>query len=201
MELEELRNIWSQHEKMLVENTVLNRELLMKVLIKNTEKRIDWLKIRSLVGLILPFILTIFIVLPRIQYSLELDFLIGILLFVPLYILSYIWAIKLYIHIERLNPIGPVTTVSKQLKLIEKYKMMTTSYGYMLAPFMIIGIFLSAGMPFLSAKMIPFYTLMVISFLIGLYVRSKYGLVAQVRKIDQEIEEISRLEKDKEMEA
>jgi len=36
----------------------------------------------------------------------------------------------------------------------------------------------------------------VVSFLIGRYVHSKYGLVAQVRKIEKEIEEISRLEQD-----
>lgn len=196
MELEELRNIWSQHEKLLVENTVLNRELLMKVLIKNTEKRIDWMKIRSLVGLILPFILILFIVIPRIQFTLELEVLIGLILFVPLYIISYTWAIKLYLYIERVNLDGPVTTVSKQLKLVEKYKLKTTKENYILAPFMIVGIFLSAGIPFLSSKMIPFYALMVISFVIGLYIRSKYGLIAQVKKIEKEIEEISRLEQD-----
>ncbi len=196
MELEELRNIWSQHEKLLVENTVLNRELLMKVLIKNTEKRIDWMKIRSLVGLILPFILILFIVIPRIQFTLELEVLIGLILFVPLYIISYTWAIKLYLYIERVNLDGPVTTVSKQLKLVEKYKLKTRKENYILAPFMIAGIFLSAGIPFLSSKMIPFYALMVISFIIGLYIRSKYGLIAQVKKIEKEIEEISRLEQD-----
>lgn len=199
MELEELINIWSQHEKTLVENTVLNRKLLKKVLIKNTEKRIDWLKIRSLVGLILPFILIIFIVIPRIQFTLKFEFLIGLILFIPLYVLSYTWAIKLYIHVERVNPNSPVTTARRQLKLVEKYKLKTTRDNYILAPFMVIGIFLSAGIPFFSAKMIPFYALMVISFLIGMYVRSKYGLVAQVRKIENEIEEISRLEQDTEI--
>lgn len=195
MELEELKQTWSDHEKMLIENTVLNRELLMRVLLKSTEKHIDWLKIRSLAGLILPLILIIFIVLPRIRFSLEFDFIIGLILFVPLYILSYVWAIKLYIHIERLNPVGPVTAVSRQLKLIEKYKIKTTRDNYILAPFMIVGIFLSAGITFLSGKMIPFYVLMLISFFIGLYVRSKYGIVARVRKIEKEIEDISRLEK------
>jgi hypothetical protein len=201
MELEELRNIWSQHEKTLVENTVLNRKLLKKLLIKNTEKRIDWLKIRSLFGLILPFILLIFIVIPRIQFTFEFQFLIGLILFIPLYVLSYTWAVKLYIHIERVNPNSPLTTARKQLKLVEKYKLKTSRDNYILAPFMVIGIFLSAGIPFFSATMIPFYALMLISFLIGMYVRSKYGLVAQVRRIENEIEEISKLEQDNEIAA
>jgi hypothetical protein len=196
MEIDEIKTIWTQHEKVLVENTKMNKELLKKLLLVNAEKRIDWLKIKSLVGLILPLIGIIFIAIPRIQFTFETDVVIGIVLFVSLSAITYIWAIKLYLRIERLNPNGPITTVSKQLKLVEKYKMRNTKYGLMLAPIIIIGVFLSVGMPFLSAKMIPFYALMVVVFLISTYIRTKHGLVAQVRKIDRDIEEISKLEMD-----
>jgi hypothetical protein len=196
MEIDEIKTIWTQHEKVLVENTKMNKELLKKLLLVNAEKRIDWLKIKSLVGLILPLIGIIFIAIPRIQFTFETDVVIGIVLFVSLSAITYIWAIKLYLRIERLNPNGPITTVSKQLKLVEKYKMRNTKYCLILAPFMIIGVFLSAGIPFLSPKMIPFYALMVVVFLISTYIRTKHGLVAQVRKIDRDIEEISKLEMD-----
>lgn len=196
MEIDEIKASWLQHEKMLVKNTRMNNDLLIKLLLKNAEKRIDWLKIKSLLGLILPIIAIIFIVIPRIQFTLEADFIIGTVLFVSLSALTYIWAIKLYLRIERLNPSGPVTAVSKELKSLEKYKLKIRRQGLMLAPLMIIGVFLSAGIPFLSSKMIPFYVLMLISFLIGNYVQAKHGLVAQVRKIDREIEEISKLEMD-----
>jgi len=102
---------------------------------------------------------------------------------------------------ELSDPNSPVTIARKQLRLAEKYKLKITRASYILAPFMIVGIFLTAGMPFLSIKMIPFYILMVVSFLIGMYVRSKYGLVAQIRKIEKEIEEISILEQDGEIAA
>lgn len=196
MEIDEIKASWLQHEKMLVKNTRMNNDLLIKLLLKNAEKRIDWLKVKSLLGLILPIIAIIFIVIPRIQFTLEADFIIGTVLFVSLSVLTYIWAIKLYLRIERLNPSGPVTAVSKELKSLEKYKLKIRRQGLMLAPLMIIGVFLSAGIPFLSSKMIPFYVLMLISFLIGNYVQAKHGLVAQVRKIDREIEEISKLEMD-----
>lgn len=196
MEIDEIKASWLQHEKMLVDNTRMNNDLLIKLLLKNAEKRIDWLKVKSLLGLILPIIAIIFIVIPRIQFTLEADFIIGTVLFVSLSVLTYIWAIKLYLRIERLNPSGPVTAVSKELKSLEKYKLKIRRQGLMLAPLMIIGVFLSAGIPFLSSKMIPFYVLMLISFLIGNYVQAKHGLVAQVRKIDREIEEISKLEMD-----
>lgn len=196
MELDELKSIWTQHEKILVEHTVFNRELLKKLLKVNATKRIDWLKIRMLTALILPLPLFIIIVVPHIQFTFEFDKIIGLVLFLSIFVTTYIWSIKVYIQIDRLNPDGPVTTVRKQLKLAEKYKLKFTRYSYYLAPFMIVGIFLSAGIPFLSSKMIAFYALMVVSFLIGWYVRSKHGLVAQIRKIDRDIDEISRLETD-----
>ncbi len=196
MELDELKSNWIQHEKMLVENTVLNKTLLRKLLLVNAEKSIDWLKIRSLTSLILPLVLVIFIAIPRIQFTLKFDVVLGIVLFVSLSLLSYIWAIRVYLLIEKLNFNGPVLHVSKQLRLIEKYKLKITRYGFMLAPFMIVGIFLSAGIPFFSSKMILFYILMVVSFLIGMYVRSKHGLVAQIRKLERDLEEISELELD-----
>ena len=198
MELDELKTIWTQHEKVLVENTVLNKELLRKLLKANAGKRIDWLKIRLLTGVILPLPLFILIVVPRIQFTLEFEVIIGTIVFLSIFVITYIWSIKVYIQIERLNPNGPVTTVRKQLKLAEKYKLKFTRYSYFLAPFMIVGIFLSAGIPFYSSEMILFYALMVVSFLIGLYVRSKHGLLVQIRKIDSDIEEISKLEMESE---
>lgn len=81
-----------------------------------------------------------------------------------------------------------------QLKLVEKYKLKITRNGFILNPFMIVGVFL-------SAKMIPFYALMVVVFLVSMYVRSKHGLLAQIRKIDRDIKEISKLELDSEIAA
>jgi hypothetical protein len=197
MELDEIKAIWTQHEKILVDNTRINKELLKKLLMKNAEKRIDWLKIKSLAGLVLALLGIIFVAIPRIQFTLEPASVIGIVLFVSLAGITYGWAIKLYLLIERLSPDAPVTTVRKQLNLVEKQKLKIKKYGLILAPFMIVGIFLSAGIPFLSVKMIPFYILSVIVFLISTYIRSKHGLVVQIRKIDKEMEEISNLELDK----
>jgi hypothetical protein len=196
MELEELKTVWIQHEKMLLENTVLNKKMLRKLLILNAEKRIDWLKIRTLSTLILPLIGVVFIVMPRIQFILKFDAVLGLVLFGSTFIVSYIWAVRLYLLVEKLNFHASVVSVSKQLRQVEKYKLKITRHGLMLAPFMIVGIFLSAGIPFLSSKMIPFYTLMLIVFLISTYIRTKHGLVARLRKLEKDLEEISELERD-----
>ena len=194
MELDEMKEIWTQHERMLVEHTLLNKELIRKLLIVNAEKRTDWIKIRMLASLILSFAGIILIAIPRIEFTLKFDVIIGIILFVSITIISFIWAIRVYLLLEKVNFKESVLLVSKQLKLAEKYKLKIKKNGLILAPLMIIGIFLSAGIPFLSVKMIPFYALMIIVFLISTYIRTRYGLVAQIRKIDKDIEEISKLE-------
>jgi len=194
MEQDELQSIWTQHEKKLIESTQINKALIKKLLIANAEKRIDWIKIRNLANLILPLILIPVIAIPHIQFTFKFDVVLGIILFVSLSVITYIWAIRVYLLIEKLNFDESILSVSKQLKLVAKYKLKITRYGLMLAPFMIIGVFLSAGIPFFSPRMIPFYALMVIVFLISTYIRTKHGLVAQVRKIDRDIEEIAKLE-------
>lgn len=80
------------------------------------------------------------------------------------------------------------------MRIVEKYKLKTKKNSLILAPFMIIDIFLAAGIPFLSPKMIPFYFLMFIVFLISAYAQTKHGLVARLRKLEMDLEEISKLE-------
>lgn len=196
MELDELKRLWLHHEQQLVASTRINRALLRRLLVTNSGKRIDWIKIKSLIGLILPLPLIAFIAFPRIEFVLRFDVILGIVLFVSLSVLTYIWAIRLYLLLEKLNIGESILHVRKQLKIIEKYKLKTRKNCLMLAPLMIIGIFLSAGIPFLSVKMIPFYALMVVVFLVSNYIRSRYGLLAQIRKIDTDLEEISKLEND-----
>ena len=196
MELEELKSAWIQHERVLLENTSVNKEMLRKLLLLNVGKRIDWLKIKKLAGLILPLIGIVFIVIPRIQFSLQFDAVLGLILFGSMCIISYIWLIREYLLIEKLNLNESITTVSKQLRVIERYKLKITKNAYILAPFMIVGVFLSAGIPFLSTKMIPFYALCIIVFLISTYIRTKHGTVARLRKLEKDIEEISKLERE-----
>lgn len=199
MELDEIRAYWLQHEKKLVEHTRINTELLRRVLLINTDKRMNWLKIRTLVNLILPLLallLALFIVIPRVEHTFNAEVIIGIAIFGSFSVITYTWAIRFYLLVDKLNLSESLTSVRKQLKMAEKYKTKMTKYGLMFAPFAVVGIFLSAGIPFLSAKMIPFYALMVIVFLISTYVRRKHGVVVQIKNINKDIEEISALEVD-----
>ncbi|MGW8316452.1 MAG: hypothetical protein ACWGNV_12685 [Bacteroidales bacterium] len=194
--MDELQRIWLHHEQQLAAGTRINRELIRKLLIANTDKRIDWIKIKSLISLVLPLPLIAIIVVPRIEFVPSFGVILGIVLFVSLSVITYIWAVRLYLLIDKLNSDETILHFRRQLKIVEKYKLKTKRNGLMLAPVMIIGVFLSAGIPFLSVKMIPFYGLMVAVFLVSNYIRSKHGLLAQIRKIDRDLEEIATLEQD-----
>jgi len=187
---------WSRHEQQLIRQTRINQVLLRKLLISNAGKRIDWMKYRSLGSLILVTALVIILVIPRIQLVPEPEIIIGIILFGSMFILSYYWAVKLHLRIEGVRPDESLTSVRKQLKSVERYKLKITRYNFILAPFMITGIFLSLGIPFLSSRMVPFYALCILVFLASTYVRNRHGMLARIRKIDRDLEEISKLELD-----
>jgi hypothetical protein len=194
MELDELKTVWLQHEKTLVEQTRVNFELLRRILISNTEKSINWLKIRTLASLILPVVLIIFIAVPRVTYPFTGEVIAGLMLFGSLAVITYAWTLRYYLLVEKLDLNEPITSVSRQVKMLIKYKLKIKHYGLAMAPFAVIGIFLSAGIPFLSVKMIPFYALMGIVFLVSTYLRSKHGSIVQLKKINQDLEEIAKLE-------
>jgi len=197
MELQELQNIWVQYERDLAKNTQINKEILRNILLTKTEKKVNWLKIRSLINLIFPIPMFIFIVIPRLEFSLEIKFIVGIVVVVVFSIVSYAWAIKYYILVNKLDFYEPLTSVKKHLIEAEKYKFRITRFGLMLAPFMIIGIFLSVDFPIFSEKMILFYSLMLIVMILSAFIQKKHGVLANLKRIKRELEEIVKLEGEK----
>ncbi len=101
-------------------------------------------------------------------------------------IVSYAWAIKYYLLVNKLDFLEPITSQRKHLIDAEKYKFRITRFGLMLAPFMIIGVFLSAGIPFFSEKMI-----------LTAFIQKKHGLLSSLKRIKRELEEIVKLEGEK----
>jgi len=68
MEINELQMLWQQQNTHILENTRINKEVLKRILIMNPEKRINREKIKSLINLISPIALVIFIFIPNFHY-------------------------------------------------------------------------------------------------------------------------------------
>jgi len=194
MELSELKEMWHQNDKKLSENTRINKEVLKRMLIAKPEKRIRWEKIKTGVNLILPIALILLILVPNIQYRSSIDFYIGILLFGAVSSLIYYWTVRYYMLVRNIDFASSVTSIKKNIKKLEKYKIKLKKLGYVLMPFGITGIFLMGKIPLFSTKSILPVTLIVLVIIVSIYYTFKHSIVEQFRKLDNEIEELEQLE-------
>jgi hypothetical protein len=196
MELIELQNIWQQYDKKLSENTHLNKEILKMMLKSKPEKRVTWIKLKAAFNLILPIVLILGILVPRVEFRNETSFYIGFLLFGPFALLTYYWAIRYYLLITKIDFNQSITTIKKNIKEVEKYKIKITKFGYNFVPFAMTGVFLIANIPILSKHSILPISLIISVFIISAYITIKYSIFERFKTINREIEEIEQLEKE-----
>jgi len=195
MELIELQNIWQQYDKKISENMTLNKEILRRMLQSKPEKRISWIKLKAGFNLILPIVIILVIMIPHIAFRYEINFYIGILLFGSFAFITYYWAIRYYLLINKVDFNNPITLIKKDIKQVEKYKIKVTKFSYIFAPFGLTGVFLMANMPILSKHSLLPISLIIIVFLFSIYITFKFSIFERFAKINKEIEEIEKLEK------
>jgi hypothetical protein len=196
MELTELQNIWQEYDKKLSQNTRLNKEILIMMLKSKPQKRVTWIKLKAAFNLILPIILILGIWVPRVEFRNETSFYVGFLLFGPFALLTYYWAIRYYLLINKIDYNNSITAIKKNIKEIEKYKIKMTKFGYIFAPFAMTGVFLIANIPILSKDSFLPISLIIIVMGISIYCTFKYSIFERFRKLNMEIEEIEQLEKE-----
>ena len=196
MELTELQNIWQQYDKKISENTRLNKEILKMMLKSKPEKRVTRIKLRALFNLIIPVILIPLIFIPRVEFRNETGFYVGFLLFGPFALLTYYWAIKYYLMINKIDFNDSITAIKKNIKEVEKYKIKMTKFGYIFSPFAMTGVFLIANIPILSKHSFLPISLIISVFIISIYITFRYSIFERFKTINREIEEIEQLEKE-----
>jgi len=196
MELIELENIWKEYDRKVMDNARLNKEILKRMLIVKPERRLTWMKIWAAFNLLSPLILLLIVLMADIQFQITSYFYIGLCLFVPAYLLTYMWEVKYFRLVRKIDFSAPILTIKKKIAELEKYKITITRNRYILMPFAIIGILLMIlqGNVFTS-EFLVFLFLIVVVFLLSVYVRFKYSINERFKKLNQEIEEINDLEK------
>jgi glucan phosphoethanolaminetransferase (alkaline phosphatase superfamily) len=196
MELTELQNIWQQYDKKLSENTRLNKEVLKMMLKSKPEKKVNWIKLKAAFNLILPIVIILVIMVPRVEFRNETSFYVGFFLFGPFALLTYYWAIRYYLLINKIDFNNSISTTKKNIKEVEKYKFKMTKFGYLFSPFAMAGVFMIANIPILSKQSFLPISLIISVFIISIYVTFKYSIFEQFKKLNMEIDEIEQLEKE-----
>ncbi len=199
MELSELQNIWQQYDKKITQNTRLNKEILRLMLISKPRRRLNWIKIRAVYSILSPLIFVIALLVLNVQFYISISFYIGLALFLPVYTITYIWDIKYFKLIRKIDFSMPVLTLKKDITQLEKYKIKKTRIRYMLMPFAIAGFLLmiihSMNFSLNFVSIIPLL-LIILVFLSSMYITFKYSIYERFKKLNKDIDEIERLEKE-----
>ena len=196
MELNELQNIWLQYDRKIIDNTHLNKEILKRMLMSKPEKRLNWIKIKAGFNVLSPAILILLIKVMDMKFSLTSSFYIGLSLFLILFIINYIWNIRYFLLIRKIDFSGAILSIKKQIAELEKYKIKTTKIRYLIMPFAIIGIFfMLIQKPIFNTESIVMFVLIMLVYISSIYYTFKYSISEQFRKLNKEIFEIEELEK------
>jgi hypothetical protein len=197
MELIELENIWKEQNKKITNNTRLNKEILRRMLISKPEKRINWIKIKAVFNVMSPIILPLFVVIMKVQFQITTQFYVGLSIFLIIYLTIYVWDVKYFLLIRKIDFSDSILNIKKHVAIIEKYMIKKTRIRYFLMPFAIIGIFLMlVQKPVFNNESIVMFVLIILVFISSIYYTFKYSVFERFRILNREIEEIENLEKE-----
>lgn len=194
MELTDLQQMWTQHNKDVNENTRINKLLLRNLLISKTSRKLNWIKVKTIFNMVLPIVLVATILIPRIEMRNELNFIIGSLLFGIVFIIGYIWNIQYFLKISKIDLTNEVTKTKKDIMEFEKYKFKTTKLSYMIIPIALIGMFMMMEFPFFAKSSLVPISLIIFVMLSSIYITFRFSIFEWFRKINNEIVEIEKLE-------
>lgn len=195
MEINELQMLWQQQNTQILENTRINKEVLKRILIMNPEKRINREKIKSLINLISPIALVIFIFIPSFHYRDTVIYITGLLMFVTVFFLIYYWQVMYFLLLNKVDFSATIVVIKKQIATLEKYKIKTTKLKYALMPIAILGIFgMLIQKPNFNNESIVLFVLIVAVFTASALVTFKISIKEQFRQLNKEINEVEKIE-------
>ena len=199
MELTELQNIWQEYDKKISENTRLNKEILRHILLEKPQRRLNWIKIKAGLWIFSPVLFIFFILILKVQFNISARFYVGLGLFLPVYIINYIWDIRYYKLIRETDFTMPVLSIKKLFAELEKYKIKTTKIRYLLMPVAMVGFLLmiihKITFRFDFISILPLL-LIVLVFFSSMYFTFKYSIYERFRKLNNDIKEIEQLEQE-----
>jgi len=199
MELTELQNIWQEYDKKISENTRLNKEILRLILLEKPQRRLNWIKIKAGLWIFSPVLFVSLILILNVQFNISTRFFIGLGLFLPVYIITYIWDIRYFKLIRGIDFAMPVLSIRKVITELEKYKIKTTKIRYLLMPLAMAGFLLmiihkiTFSFDFLS--ILPLL-LIILVFFLSMYFTFKYSIYKRFIKLNKDIDEIEQLEQE-----
>jgi hypothetical protein len=199
MEMSELQYLWQEYNKKISETTSLNKEILRHILLEKPQRSFRWIKIKAGLRIFSPLLFVLLVMILKVQFNISTRFYIGLGLFLPVFIITYFWDVKYYMLLRGVDFSMPVLSIKKITAELEKYKIKTTKIRYLLMPLAMLGFLLmiihKIPLNFSFLSVIPLL-LIVLVFFSSMYITFKYSINERFKKLNKDISEIDKLEKD-----
>lgn len=193
MEWTEFQGMWQQHDAHLAESIRINREILRQVLCSKPERRLRWMKVRAIYGMIIPIPILCIALIPNAKFRDEWDFYLGLILLVTIVAIGIYRAYQYYVLVQEINFTHPVAETKKQLIQLDKFRLKTLNYGFLnfvALPAVILICQIPVNVIFL------WISIFIVVFAIGIrYIHSR-RFKKQLNDFDIELEKIEQLEKE-----
>lgn len=196
MDINELQNVWRDYDRKISENTCLNKEILRNMLVRRPEKKVNWMRIKATGWLLSPLLFVFLVAVLKVEFIISARFFIGLGLFLPVFLLGYVWDVRYFMLTRRIDLAEPVLSIKRVLTEIEQYKIRTTRTRYLLMPVAMTGFILMIVKKFTFSpdfvSMLPI-VLIVVVFFSSWYFTSKYSVYDQFARLNRDLDEIKKL--------
>lgn len=194
MELKELTNIIQVYDQKITENNRLNRKILQRVLTHKPEKRVNKDKLRAGFYVLSPLILCFIITITNTKFQLVPRFYMGLGIFISAYLLTYVWDVKYFLLLCKVNFSSPILLLKKQTAQLEKCRIKTLRIRYLLMPPAIVG-FLMMLFPqaALHTEMAIMFAGIILIYILSVYYTRQH-VRSQFNALNKEIKELEAME-------
>jgi hypothetical protein len=189
MELEELKTIWQQYDLKLNNLEKLNKKLVMETLSKNPNKRLTFLRIQSIYGLIIfPIvIISVFHSYLKIE-NIDLKFIIGWILTLSVFIFFTWINIKSFMALKKIC-IGedPVIESAKKVNYYKSIINTRQKFVWITYPMLCAGVVLIAWKSFIFDSKTILYMTAIFVFALGWGLKKFKSQQHRIDKLEKEI--------------
>jgi hypothetical protein len=193
MEWTELQALWQQQDARIAENTRINKEILKRIIRKNPEKRLKWMKFWAVYGMVVPIPIVCIALIPNVNFRNEWDFYTGLVLLAVMLIYALSRPTKGYLLMRNIDFAKQITKTKKQLIQLEGMRLKGTQRSYLSMVIGLVGICLLAQLPVMTIR---FAIVTIFIFLLAIvtnYIHTK-RFKSQMNSFNAELNEIEQLE-------
>ena len=192
MEIEDLKTIWQKYDRKLDNLEKLNKKLVMEIISKKPQRKLEWMKFRSLYALIIPPVILIVVLhSPFKKENVDLNFIIGCFLTLAVTLfLGYI-SFKSYLALKGIDLSND--SIIDSAKKVSNYKGALNTrhkYTFITYPLLYVGIVMIIwkGLHFNMNSLLFMIGLFVFSIVLG---NKQYkALKDKIERLEKEILEL-----------